>query len=238
MGGFESGATARWRSLHDIAVVCFVLREAPEQIAERYLAYSHMERWADVRNYQKHAAALGRKPYTDDEVEAARTAANEVVAQWGRTMQEPNGWAAPLFPDAKSIYFSQLEELAGLGHLRPFYRLGNHYVHAGPRASILNMRDEEGPDSRRLITAGPTVMGDIAETCHGAMISLEQATAALGNAYFDTNPKGAVDIAISLKAAVMFVRDAGPAYGDAADRARERDGSPTGLTIEVPLRAP
>ena len=50
--------------------------------------------------------------------------------------------------------------------------------------------------------------------------SLEKAMAALGNAYFDTNPKGAVDIVISLKAAVTFVRDAGPAYGDAADRAK------------------
>lgn len=222
MGGFASGATARGRSLHDIAVVCYVLREAPEEIADRYLAYSHMERLADLQNYQEHAAALGRKPFTDEEVEAARTAAAEVVARWGPMMRKGNGWAAPLFPGAKSISFSQLEKLAGLGHLRPFYRLGSHYVHAGPQASNLNMRTEGGPGTPRLITVGPTVFADFGETCHGAMISLEQATAVLCGAYVHAESEDAADIMIKASAATRLVHDAGPAYGDAADRARER----------------
>jgi len=114
-----------------------------------------------------------------------------------------------------------LEHLAGLQHLRPFYRLGSHFVHAGPHASALNMREDLGSETRRLITAGPTVMADIAETCHGAMISLEQATTALGTAYLCNEPKGPIDIVVILKALSMLVRDAGPEYGAAADRARE-----------------
>ena len=137
-------------------------------------------------------------------------------------VRKANGWAAPLFPEAKSIYFSQLEEFAGLGHLRPFYRLGSHHVHAGPRASDLNMRTEVGPDMPRLITVGPTVMSDIGETCHGVMISLEQATAVLCNAYVHTESKGAADIMVSLLATTTLVEAAGPAYGDAAVAARER----------------
>lgn len=221
MGGFESGATARQRSLHDIAVVSLILREGSEDLARRYLDYSHIERLGDIRQYQEHAEALRRKPFSDAEVQAAEAAAQRVVKQWGSTMRKQNGWAQPLVPEAKRISFSDLEILAGLQHLRPFYRLGNHFVHAGPHASALNMRQDPGSETRRLITAGATVMADIAETCHGAMISLEQATAALATAHLSNEPNGSVDIVVALKALSMFVRDAGPAYGEAADRARE-----------------
>lgn len=220
MGGFESGATARQRSLHDIAVVSLVVSEGPEDVAQRYLDYSHIERLSDIRQYQKHAAALRRKPFTTGEVQAAETAAGRVVEQWGSAMRKQHGWAQPLLPEAKRITFLDLEHLAGLQHLRPFYRLGSHFVHAGPHGSALNMRADPQSETR-FITAGPTVMADVGETCHGAMISLEQATAAFGTAYLSTKPKSPVDIVVALKALSMFVRDAGPAYGAAADKARQ-----------------
>lgn len=224
MGGFASGAIGRGRSLHDLAVVSVVLREAPDEIAERYLAYSHIERRDDLETFQKNAAALNRTPFTDAIEQEVKAAAEQAEAQWGPTIRKINGWAAPLFPKAKgnTIPFRLLEERAGLGHLRPFYRLGNHHVHAGPRASELNMRNPGGPDAAALIIAGPTVMSDIGETCHGAMISLEQSTVALCNAYIAVEPRSAVDLTVSLKAAVKFVEKAGPAYGDAAAQARAR----------------
>lgn len=220
MGGFESGATARQRSLHDIAVAALILSGSPEDIARRYLDFSYIEVLGDIRQYQKHAAALGRKPFSEAEVQAAEAAADRVVGKWGSAMRKQNGWAQPLLPEAKRISSSDLETLSGLQHLRPFYRLGNHFVHAGPHASALNMREDPSSDAR-LITAGPTVMADIAETCHGAMISLEQATAALATVYLSNRPEGPVDIVVALRALSMFVRDAGPAYGAAADRARK-----------------
>lgn len=224
MGGFAAGATGRGRSLHDLAVVSFVLADAPEEIAERYLAYSHIERCQDLRVYQDNAVKLNQSPLDATTVQKLEAAAAEVVDRWGRTIRSTNGWAVPLFPGAgrNGVTFRQLEELAGLGHLRPFYRLGNHHVHAGPRASELNRRSPDEPGAPALITAGPTVWSDIAETCHGAMISLEQVTVALCNAYIAVDSRTEVDLMVSLKAAVTFVRDAGPAYGEAADLARKR----------------
>jgi hypothetical protein len=84
MGGLGDGASARWRSLHELAVVSGVLGKSDSEIAERYRDYGHIERWKDVREYQKHASALGRLAFTDEEVNAVRDAAGAVELRWGR----------------------------------------------------------------------------------------------------------------------------------------------------------
>lgn len=219
MGGFQAGAVARWRSLHDLAVVSLVLRKAGEEIAERYLAYSRIEVWEDMKYYQKHATALGRAPFAASEIGAASAAADSVLAQWGPEMGKVNGWAAPLFSEKKRFNFLDLEGYAGLAHLRPFYRLGNHHVHAGPRAAELNMR---GDVIGRRITTGQSVFADIAEICHGSIISLSQASSALVTSALEEDLGGDVDLLVGLLAQAKFVDDAGVAYSAAAERARTR----------------
>lgn len=113
-----------------------------------------------------------------------------------------------------------LEHFASLGHLRPFYRLGNHYVHAGARAAELNSR-AAGPE-RSVISTGPTVFGDIAETCHGAMISLHQSTGALVSAFITEDRESSVDLVVGVQAQSRLVDRAGSAYGVAAEVARSR----------------
>jgi hypothetical protein len=222
MNGFEAGASARWRSLHELAVVGLVLREADEEISTRYQAYGDVERWQDVQQYQRHAPRLGRSLFTDEEVDAARRAAAGVVTRFGPEMTRPNGWAALLFPGSTRISFAELEERGGLGHLRPFYRLGSHHVHAGARAAELNTTTS--PTGGILITTGAAVYGDIAEVCHGAMISLHQVTSALVNECISSGDEiqGPVELLMGLIAQQRFVDDAGEAYLNAYRAARDR----------------
>lgn len=221
ISGFHAGATARWRSLHELAVLAIVLTGASPDVSRRYLEYARIENLSDVKAYQQHAKVLGRKPFNLEEVEKAERSAAEVVERWGKDMCNQNGWASPLFPGKKSISFRDLESIADLGHMRPFYRLGNNHIHAGPRAGELNLIDVT-PSGSPAITVGATVFGNIAETCHGAMISVHQATAGLVSAYLSEKPEGGLDHLVGLKAQARFINEAGELWGESATRARAR----------------
>lgn len=221
MSGFHAAATARWRSLHELSVLSHVLNEADPEVSERYLAYARIEQLRDLEHFQRHAEALNRNPFGPDEVERIERQAAETVERWGPEMIKENGWALPLFPNQKRVTFIDLESLAGLSHMRPFYRLGNNHIHSGPRAGELNLTDLTSRGTPA-ITVGASVFGDIAETCHGAMISVHQATAALVSAHLNELPDGGLDLLVGIKAQSRFVNESGELWSEAADEARSR----------------
>lgn len=53
-GGFADGAHARWRSLHELAIITFFLRDNSDEVSERYLAHNMMKKFKESENYQKH----------------------------------------------------------------------------------------------------------------------------------------------------------------------------------------
>lgn len=53
--GHAAGAQARWRTLHELAVVAFVLSNHDPEISERFLLHRHVERYKDARQYQQYA---------------------------------------------------------------------------------------------------------------------------------------------------------------------------------------
>lgn len=221
MSGFQAGATARWRLLHELSVLVYVLSKADAQVSERYLAYARIEQRRDLDHFQRHAEDLNRKPFGPDEVERIERQAAETLERWGPEMSKENGWAFPLFPNQKRVTFVDLESLAGLSHLRPFYRLGNNHIHLGPRASELNLTNLT-PRGTPAIMVGASVFGDIAETCHGAMVSVHQATAALVSAYLNELPGGGLDLLVGMKAQSRFVNESSELWSEAADEARAR----------------
>jgi hypothetical protein len=74
--GFADAAMARWRTLHEIAIVSAVLAKYGEEIAERYVYYQIVESWFPERPYpvEGHsrrqgcsaASPPGRKPLSSD----------------------------------------------------------------------------------------------------------------------------------------------------------------------------
>lgn len=200
-----------------------VIQGSDESIAVRYLARADVERWQDIKDYQEDHVALGRQPFTGVEIEKARDAAKTVASKYGREMSSDNGWAKPLFPDLKArerVSFLDLEGLASLNHLRPFYRLASHHVHAGARAAELNRY--QGMDGRILIPTGATLRDNLAELGHGALISLLQVTAALVvEAQKDDMPRE-IEATIGLQCLRRLVDDAGTKFSSAAKTARER----------------
>jgi hypothetical protein len=170
--GYPFGAHARWRTLHELAVVAGLIARSGREVAERYLLHQGIQEAKDADDYQKYAERLGYEPFREDEMQAHRKLWAELIERFGRPFKNPYGWAVPLFEGNSDPKFRDLEKLAGLDHLRPHYGWASHRVHAGAKGAALNIVSR-GPESAYL--TGPTNAG-LADPGHGALISLLQVT--------------------------------------------------------------
>lgn len=171
--GLADGAHARWRSLHELAAVAFLLDEK-DDLAERYLWHQHIEAYRAMKQQELYAARLRLQPYSQAELEAATSHRKELLQRFGEAFKNEYGWAAVLLKKDRPT-FADLEENVGLNHFRPYYRLASYNVHAGPRG--IGFRLGMPPDGDVLL-AGPSIYG-LADPAHGAAISLYQCCVAL-----------------------------------------------------------
>jgi hypothetical protein len=173
--GHAPGAQARWRTLHELAVIAFVLGRHPSEISEAFLLHRDIERHKDALQYQLYCEALGYEPFSDDKMDEIRHHRDELVARYGPSYKNDWGWATSLFPTNQPASFSKLEQLAGLEHFKPWFRLSSHGIHGGATGTI-HIREFYGKGDTML--AGPSNAG-LADPGNGALISLHQVTTAL-----------------------------------------------------------
>jgi len=178
-GGLASGAFARTRTMHELAVTALVLQEysrtdAHADLAERFLAHDDVQNWSDVQTYQQDAATLDVEPYTDAEMADMKARRDAAVARFGPSFTGRNGWAASL-DGLKKPTFRDLERLAKIDHLRGYYRWASHEVHSGSKGSRLNLLHRGGQSVK---SSGYTNTG-LADPGQMALISLHQTTIAV-----------------------------------------------------------
>lgn len=153
--GYPDGAFARWRTLHEITVVAFLIAEHGDPLAERYLAHEAVDLEKTATALDRVRDAMGEKRlYARDR---ARTRRNfeAALAKYGRGFADQYGWAAGL-RDGKRCTFDDLETLAGRGSLRLHYKFASDAVHAGQRGIRHAL---SGPPSEDFILAGPSNKG-------------------------------------------------------------------------------
>jgi Family of unknown function (DUF5677) len=173
--GHAAGAQARWRTLHELAVIAFVLGDHDNDLSERFLQHRQVERHKDALQYQQYCHALGYPPFSDEQMAEIQQQRDEVVARYGTPYKNDWGWAVPVLSANQQPSFRALEEAAGLQHFRPWFRLSSHGVHSGATGAI-RIRDFYGRGTAML--AGPSNAG-LADPGNGAVISLYQVTVAL-----------------------------------------------------------
>ena len=132
-GGYPFGAHARCRTLHELTVFAAVIGENDQEVAERFLLHTAVEDASFLDSYQKNIAGkYGYEPYSHDEVATVKARRDAVVKRFGKGFSARYGWAAKQFQRPPT--FGDLEQLAGLNHLRPFYDWATHLgVHASSR---------------------------------------------------------------------------------------------------------
>lgn len=202
--GFASGAMARWRTLHEIAVVMAFLAEKGADLAERYLLHDAIASWRGLLDYQLFADRLGDVPLTDDEVAEMRAERDELVGRFGSAYGEEWGWAAEAVGKPRPT-FRDIENAADLAHWRPYGRWASQNVHAGPRAlfNVMGLDDESD-----ILLAGASNIG-LADPGSNTAFSLALATIEL----LATRP--GVEDMVSMQVVMTLNEEAGAAFVEA-----------------------
>ena len=210
-GGFADGAMARWRSLHEVAVVATFISAYGEDLAERYVLHQAVESKRAMDDYQKCQPRLGYEPIKPEELKAVQVAYNAAIARFGPNFAKGDyGWAGDHLNMAKPT-FRDIEEAAGIDHLRAHYRMASHNVHANPTGVFFKLGLL--PESQMLL-AGPSNAG-LADPGHSAAISLNQVstTLCLLQPTMDNN--------VALLIIAELVNEIGEAFGHAHERLEE-----------------
>jgi len=169
--GHADGAHARWRSLHEIAVVGVFVRAHGNGVAERYILHNAIESYRAALGYQHHCAALGHEPLTREEFSRIKGTRDALKTRFGDPYAEEYGWAAEAL-GIKKPRFSDIERDAGPARLRPYYKLAGHNVHANPKAAFLKLGLLPG---QPMLLASRSDLG-LADPGQGTAISLSQIT--------------------------------------------------------------
>lgn len=204
--GFASGAHARWRVLHEVAVIAEFLSKGDDDLSERYLLYGHVESLAAVRDYQKHAEDLRHDPFGEEEIEEMKARQAHLCERFGSHFKKSYGWAVP--PFAKPPNFRRIEEATEIGHYRPYYRMASHPNHAGPKGIAFDIGLAK--DQGEVMLAGPSNVG-LSDPGHGMCISLSQLTATF---LLSSGEDAGLGVTLSV---ILSISDA---TGEAFNRAR------------------
>jgi hypothetical protein len=109
-GGFADGAMARWRTLHEVAVVATFVAAHGEDLAERYVLYQAVESKRAADDYQRCQERLGYEPLADSEIKAVQSAYDAVVARFGQDFRKGDyGWVGHQLGMSKPTFFGACE---------------------------------------------------------------------------------------------------------------------------------
>jgi hypothetical protein len=153
--GFADGAIARWRTLHEIAAVCYVIRQNGEELAERYIAHDIVETRKGALQFQRYCQRLGQEPLPADELVRIEAAYAAALAKFGREFAAPQGWAAKHLKKANPT-IADIREAAKIDHIGPYYRMASTNVHANPKGVFFKLGLLEETD---ILLAGPSDAG-------------------------------------------------------------------------------
>jgi hypothetical protein len=141
LAGFASGAHARWRTLHEIAVTALFIAKEDKEIAERYVHHRLVKSYEDALQYQKHADKLKAKPIAGEEMQRIKKDYDAVLARYGQDFRRGYAWAHPALLrhnsnlKAAKIGFAHLQAAVKIEHWTPYHRMASHAVH--PSAAFI-----------------------------------------------------------------------------------------------------
>lgn len=173
--GYADGAHARWRTLHEIAVVGSFISSNGNELAEKYLLHDNIESYKAASQYQKYYEELGCEPIPDEEYESITKVYEELLTRFGNQFKNEYGWAASVLNKNNPSFFD-IEQKSDLNHLRPLYKLASHNVHANPKGVMFKMGLID--NSRNILLAGPSNTG-FTDAAQETVISLGNITITL-----------------------------------------------------------
>ena len=173
--GYADDAYARWRALHEIAVVALFISETGRPVAEGYLLHDTVQRYKLALKHRRHAKAIQEEPITRKEFQELKAERDRLVARFGTPFKEDYGWAASTL-GKKRPTIADIEDSVDLEHWRPYYGMASDNVHANAHGAYYRLGSGLRPGA--ILLAGPSDAG-LADPGHSTAISLNQITTVL-----------------------------------------------------------
>ena len=133
-----SGASARWRSLHELAVAGVAIAQFGEEVAERYVAHEAVRSWRVLKELRDQGSHWKVIPIPEQVFDQAEAEYHSAIAKFGRNFRLDYEWARPAMPDAGArIQFADIERKVGGAPWRMKYAMASEHVHAGDSGGSL-----------------------------------------------------------------------------------------------------
>ena len=122
--GFADGAHARWRSLHEMAVVASLIQDNGQELAERYLFHEKVQQYKLACEYEESWGRLNVEPLSKETLDSLKVQRDELIARFGEAFKGDYGWASSAI-GSNHPTMSDIERHVQLGHMRPYYRMAS-----------------------------------------------------------------------------------------------------------------
>ncbi|MBI5212824.1 MAG: hypothetical protein HY957_05555 [Nitrospirae bacterium] len=174
--GYADGAQARWRSLHEVAVVTAFIHAHDDLVAEQYLMHDEIEEYKSIGQQLDIDSSLGDDRNFSSYLHDLQIRKDGLIERYGKVFSEDYGWAACVLNNRRPT-FKDIEKEVNLSHLRSYYREASHNVHAGVRGTFSRLGLHPSvADS--LLLVGVSDFG-LADPGHLSALSLTHATASI-----------------------------------------------------------
>jgi hypothetical protein len=178
--GFPSGAHSHWRTLHEIACVCYFISKHGKDMAKRFLDYEVVESYFQAEAILEHEKKMDCKLLSERDFEALKKKVNEMRKTYGpdfvRKANYPYGWVPRTVLKTRSL--KEIEKSVKLDLLRPYYDLASYNVHGGAKGLMFKLGSMSKETKNVVVPVGPSNYG-LADPGKSAAISLGQVTACL-----------------------------------------------------------
>lgn len=169
--GYPDGANARWRSLHELAVISFFLLDNTNDVSKRYLDHEIVSSSKQAESYTSSYKKLGYKPLGKKVFNKIKNREKALCKKYGNYFKNDYGWIPKsLWPKGSNgVGFSFLENKTKLSHLNPFYKLACDSLHGGSKGLYsLGLMDKY---QNKILLVGPSNYG-LADPLQNTAISL------------------------------------------------------------------
>ncbi|CAI2533325.1 DUF5677 domain-containing protein [Serratia liquefaciens] len=159
-GGYADGAMARWRSMHESAVISRIIDSSSDGVAKKYYLHKFIDDFKFSQTYMKYSDELGFERMEKKDFDAIRERYDELIKDYGRSYAGDNGWAVEIIGKER-VTFYDLERFANLSYLRPYYKFSSVRVHLGSKSLDykLSLSLSEKQNGDEVLIAGPSNEG-------------------------------------------------------------------------------
>ena len=201
--GFADGADARWRSLHEMAVVASLIQKHGQELAERYLLHETIQQYKLACEYQKYFDRLNDEPPSKENSDQLKVQRDKLIARFGEAFNGDYGWASSAIGSNRPT-MSDIEQHVQLDHMRPYYRMASDNVHPNSHGAYFRL-GLHSSQQKKVLLAGPSDFG-LADPGHSTAISLLQITTTL----LATEP--VLDCVVTMKILAELTDEVGEAF--------------------------